>query len=68
MRRRGLMSQFYSAVGSLTHWTIRGLLSVTFEKVGIEVHPDITRWIAFILTPIILIYFGIWSYFRIKLF
>lgn len=66
MRRRGVISQFYSAVGSLTHWIIRGLLSVTFEKVGIEVHPDIIRWIAFILTPIILIWLGIWSYFRIK--
>lgn len=67
-RSRGLISQLNSLTGGLTHWTIRALLSFAFEKIGIDVHPDIIGRLAYVLTGLLLVGLGVWGYLYIKIF
>lgn len=63
-RQRGLISQIHSTIGSVTHWSLRFALRELFKALGIEVHEDIKRWLAYVLTAILLIWLGVWSYFK----
>jgi hypothetical protein len=58
------ISQIYSMIGSVTHWTLRFLIFKLCEKIGIEIHPKIEWFLAYVLTGVILISAGLWTYFK----
>ncbi len=63
-KNRGVISQINSMIGSVTHWTLRFLIFKLCEKMGIEIPPKIEWFIAYVLTAVILIWAGVWSYFK----
>jgi hypothetical protein len=52
-------------IGSVTHWTLRFLIFKLCEKMGIEIHPKIEWFMAYVLTAVILIWAGVWTYFKL---
>jgi hypothetical protein len=49
-------------IGSITHWTFRGLISFLFEKTGIEAHESVHRFLAYVATGALLVGLGIWGH------
>jgi membrane protein YqaA with SNARE-associated domain len=61
---RDPVSGLASLLGSMVHWTLRFLIFKFCEKIGIEIHPKVEWFIAYVFTGIILIWLGVWSYFK----
>ncbi len=50
------------AIGSITHWTYRALIAFICDRAGIELHPKVEWFIAYVLTGATLVGAGVWSY------
>lgn len=61
-RKKNLVSQVHSAIGSATHWMFRGLISLLTEKLGIDLPPWLERNIAYVCAGLFLLLIGVWHY------